>query len=81
MISKERRRGDTKLRGKPELGNFSEKKLGSNTFITDAGRCRRVEEVWRTNSVKFAGRNSATLKLTTKKLDNLTSIKLTSIKV
>ena len=44
------------------LENFGAKQLGSNTFITGPGRCRKVEEVQKNHSVKFAGRNSVTLK-------------------
>ena len=48
----------------------------------DPGRYRKMEEIWRNNSVKCAGRKSATLKsYGTKKLNNATSQTLTTTKV
>ena len=44
------------------LDNFGAKQLGSNAFITGPGRYRQVDEKLRNHSMKFASRNSATLK-------------------
>ena len=41
---------------------LSAEQIGSNAFITGPGRYRKVEEKSRKKTVKFAGRNSATLK-------------------
>ena len=51
------------------LDNFGAKQLGSYALIT-AGSYRKVEEKYRSDSVKIAGRNSATVKSYDNKLDN-----------
>ena len=43
------------------LENFRADKLGSITYITGPNTHRKVEDVYRKNSVKLAGRNSATV--------------------
>ena len=53
------------------LEHFGAKQLGSNAFITGPARYREVEEKYTTNSAKFAGRDSATLKTYDQKLNNL----------
>ena len=57
------------------------KKIGSNALVTDPGRYKKLGEKWRKNSVRCAGRNSATLKSDGQKIDVLRSVKLTSIEV
>ena len=57
------------------------KKLGSHAFITGPGRYRKLGTEKRNNSVKFAGRNSATVKSYDQQLNIVTSMKSTSIKV
>ena len=55
------------------------KKLSCKQFITDPGRYGKLEEKAMNNSVKLAGRNSATLNSYHQKLNDSTSIKLTNI--
>ena len=44
------------------LEHLGATKLGFNAFITAPGRCRKVETTKKSNSVNFAGRNSAMVK-------------------
>ena len=55
---------------------FGAKKLGSDSFITDPGGYRKVEEKPRKNSDKFAGCNSAMVKSNDPATKCLTGIKV-----
>ena len=63
------------------LVNFGAEELRSNAFITGPGRYRKVEENYRKNSDKSAGRNSSMVNSYDKQPNILISIEITSTKV